>query len=228
MRAPTPARRACPRAAAATMRGLITPPRGVVEVTAETNRRGDERLRVHWAPLRGETEVVRGLRATTLARAFLDLAAVRYPIARPVHEATASGLASLADLRVHADAASGRRGVVALRRALGMPHTRSKLEDSFVLRVRERGLPEPSTNHKLFGFSVDAYFEEPGWVIELDHERTHGTAVAIAQDAERDAALAARGLPVRRVREWQWPALLDEIAAAYAHASPLSSSRRQR
>lgn len=192
--------------------GLLAP-RDVTEVTSPTQRRGDRRLRVHRAPTAGEITRVRGMRVTTLARTFLDLAAADWPIHRHVHDAAASGRTSLAALRAYAIAAEGRRGVMALRRALALPHTRSPGEARLLAAILAAGLPAPEMNAPIGRMTVDAYYERLGLVIELDHEETHGSAYAIARDARRDAALGRRGLEVRRVRERDVPALLAELRA---------------
>lgn len=192
--------------------GLLAP-REVTEVSAPVQRRGDDRLRVHHAPLNGETVQLRGLRVTTLPRTFLDLGACGYPIGAVLHEAVASGRTSLAALRAYADAAEGRRGVVALREALALPHLRSGGERRLRAAIRRRGLPLPDFNAIVGRMTVDALYPALGVVIELDHEETHGSAFAIARDARRDAELRRRGLEVRRVREPDVPALLAELAA---------------
>lgn len=182
--------------AAIAIRGLMVP-RGVTEVTAPTNRRGDATLRVH----RGAPEIrwLRGLPVTTVARTLVDLAATGWPIDRLTHELAAGGHASLDDLRAYASTSS-RRGVTALRRALALPHTRSAGERRLLDGLAERGLPAPDMNARIGRMTVDALYEELGLVIEVDHDQTHGTAYAIERDARRDAELERRGLKVRRVR----------------------------
>jgi very-short-patch-repair endonuclease len=168
---------------------------------------------MHRAPLRAETEFVKGLRVTALPRAFLDLAAAGWPVGRLVHEAAASGRTSLATLRGFADEAEGRRGVVALRDALALPHLRSGGERRLRAAIRACGLPLPEFNAPIGRMTVDALYDHLGLAVELDHEETHGSAFAIARDARRDAELRRRGLEVRRVREADVPALLAELTA---------------
>src|SRR3954452_3674196 len=76
-------------------------PRTTTEVTAPKQRRGDDTLDVHVGDP-GEISLVRGLPCTGLARTFTDMAARGWPIDRLVHEAAASGLTSLDDLRRYA------------------------------------------------------------------------------------------------------------------------------
>lgn len=185
--------------AAVAVRGLLAP-RGVTEVTAPGNRRGDAALRVHRGQLAGEdVTVLRGLPVTTVARTLVDLAAAGWPIGRLTHDLAAAGHASLDDLRAYAGA-SRRKGVAALRRALAMPHTRSAGERRLLRGLQQRGLPLPQMNAPISRMTVDAFFEELGLVVEVDHDQTHGTAYAIERDERRDAELRRRGLRVRRVR----------------------------
>lgn len=186
-------------------------PRHVTEVTAPTKRRGDETLRIHVGDP-GEILVVRGLSCTTIARALVDVAATAWPIDHLVHEAAASGLVSLDDLRTYADATK-RKGVQALRAALALPHTRSRGERRMRAYLERRGLPVPEMNVRLDGMTVDGYVEELGLVIELDHPETHGSAFAKRRDANRDARHRARGRDVIRLEEIDLAALADEIAA---------------
>ena len=186
-------------------------PRYVTEVTAPTKRRGDERLRIHLGDP-GEIVLVRGLRCTTIPRALVDVAATGWPIDRLAHEAAASGLASLDDLRTYANATT-RKGVQALRAALALPHTRSRGEERMLAYLERRGLPVPEMNVRLDGMTVDGYVEELGLVIELDHPETHGSAFARRRDANRDARHRAQGRDVIRLEENDLAALADEIAA---------------
>lgn len=179
------------------LHGLL-PPRTVTEVTTPTQRRGDETLRVHTAELAGETVSVRGLRATSLPRTFLDLATIRWPIDRVVHEAAAAGLCDLEALRRYALAANGRPGVPRLREALALPHLRSKRERKLLEALRREGLA-PEMNAPIGRMKVDALLGD--LVLELDHENTHGTAYARRRDARRDAELERRGFVVVRSTE---------------------------
>ena len=179
------------------LNGLL-PARTVTEVTAPTQRRGDGTLRAHHAELRGEVTRVRGLRATTLPRAFLDLAAARWPIDQAVHEAAASGLCSLAQLRRYVLAANGRPGAPRLRVALALPHLRSKRERTLLDALLGAGL-EPKMNAPIGRMHVDALLGD--LVLELDHENTHGSAFARRRDERRDAELRRRGFTVVRSTE---------------------------
>ena len=190
--------------------GLIKP-RHLTEITAPTQRRGDDALRIHTAELRGESEHVSGLHVTTLPRAFLDLAAAHWPIDRFVHEAAAAGLCSLETQRAFALAAMGRPGAPAYRRALALPHLRSKREAALHAALREAGIAH-EMNAPVGKMHVDALAGT--LALELDHENTHGAAWVIARDARRDAELERRGLQVVRSTE------IDVLVRAARAAGP--------
>jgi very-short-patch-repair endonuclease len=174
---------------------------------------------MHHASLRSdEVTRIRGLRATTIARALVDVAATGWPIDRLVHEAAASGLTSLVDLR-HYATTTGHRGVKALRAALAKPHTRARQEERLLKYLKARGLPAPEMNVRLDRMSVDGYYAELGLVIELDHPETHGSAFAQRRDAARDAHHRRRGREVLRLEEGDFAALADEIEVRLRRAA---------
>jgi len=185
-------------------------PRHVTEVTAPTKRRGDESLTIHLGDP-GAIVIVSSLRCTTIARALTDVAAQGWPIDRLTHEAAASGLTSLADLRAYAKAAQ-RKGVAKLREALALPHTRSGGEKRMRSYLERRGLPVPQMNTVIDGMLVDGYIPHLNLVIELDHPETHGSAYQQRIDASRDARHKARGREVARIEEGDLAALADAIA----------------
>jgi hypothetical protein len=164
--------------AAAAARRLMAP-RHVVEVTGPTQRRGDQRLRVHQAPLPdGEVVLHAGLRIVSVPRMLLDLASTGWPIGKLTHEAAASGLVSLDDLRASAANAASRPGVVALRAALDLPHTRSRGEIRLAAFLRRLAVGDFEMNARIGRLRVDALIPALGVAIELDPEQTHGTAWA--------------------------------------------------
>jgi very-short-patch-repair endonuclease len=178
--------------------------REVIEVTAPTQRRGDERLKVHTAK-RFDWVERRGIRVTTPAQTLLDLAAAKWPIDRLTHEMAASGVVSLDDLRTFARNRRGEPGATALARALDLPHTRSAWERRFLRWATNLdGVPAPVTNDRIGHLTVDCHWPDRDLVIELDTDQTHGTAWKRRDDAERDAWLEKNGKWVRRVREEEW------------------------
>jgi hypothetical protein len=176
------------------------PVRDVIEVTAPTHRRGDERLRVHQRK-RIEVTSHRGLRVTTPAQTLLDLASTGWPIDRMTHDMAAASLVSLDDLRTFARNRRGEPGATKLRAALRLPHTRSNWEREFLRWIGTvEDIPQPIFNDPIGQLTVDCHWPDHDLIIELDTEQTHGTAWAERDDAERDDYLERRGKEVVRVR----------------------------
>jgi very-short-patch-repair endonuclease len=205
------------------LRGLMAP-RYVTEVTAPTQRRGDEALRIHVARLGGgDTELVKGLRTTTVPRMLLELAATGWPIARLTHEAAASGLSSLAEIRAYADAHNHRRGATALRAAANRPHTRSRGEERLHAFLTRKGIPH-EMNHTIGAINVDAFIPDLNVAVELDHPETHGSAHAAATDAWRDAYVRARGIDPLRIDANDFAVLAAELRRRAGYSSGASSA----
>jgi hypothetical protein len=172
--------------------------REVIEVRAPAKRRGDDLLRVRQG--RGEITTHRGLRVTTVRQTLLDLASIRWPVDRLVHEAAAASLVGLDDLKAFALDNRGQRGAGRLLEAVGLPHTRSRWERRFLRWVHSvDGLPRPVSNDPIGVLTVDLHWPEHDLVVELDTEQTHGTPWARRRDARRDAYLRRRGKTVRRI-----------------------------
>jgi very-short-patch-repair endonuclease len=190
-------RAALSHTSAAALHGLIAV-RGVTEVTAPTQRRGDASLRVHRGA--GEVTRARGLRVTTVRQTLLDLGAIGWPVDRLVHEAAARSLVPLGELKAFALDRRGERGARALLAAVGLPHTRSGWERRFLRWVRTLdGVPAPRMNDAIGALTVDVHWPAHDLVVELDAEQTHGTPWARRRDARRDAYLRRRGKTVRRI-----------------------------
>ena len=152
-------------------------PREVVEVSAPRRRRGDERLRIHE---RRSIEITRrnGLPTTTPAQTLLDLAAAGWSIDRFTQEAAATGLIPLNDLRTFAAQRRGERGAGKAADAAGQPLVRSRTEYE---ALKKLGIPH--VNERVAGEEVDLAWGN--FVVELDHDQTHGDPVPPAR--ERDA-----------------------------------------
>jgi len=178
--------------------------REVIEVTAPTQRRGDQTLKVH-AAKRFDVVTKRGLVVTTPAQTLLDLASIGWPIDRMTHDLAAASIASLDALRAFARTRRGEPGARALAQALSLPHTRSKWERRFLRWVTGlEGIPIPEMNGPIGDLTVDCHWPEHNFVIELDTDQTHGTAWKQRDDAERDACLQQHGIKVQRVRQEDW------------------------
>jgi len=197
------------RTAAAGFYGQL-PVRGVIEIVAPKQRRGDKTLKIYTAK-RFEAIERRGIRVTTPAQTLLDLAATGWPIDRMTHDLAAGGHAPLDDLRTFARNRRGESGAKALMKALNLPHTRSAWERDFLRWVKKLDdVPAPISNDPIDHLTVDCHWPQYDLVIELDTEQTHGTAWKQRDDAERDLYLRAKGKTVRRVRHEDWdPAELE-------------------
>jgi hypothetical protein len=185
---------------AAGCHGLL-PVREVTEVTTPKQRRGDDLIRVHH---RAGVEVThrRGLPVTTVGQTLLDLAAIGWPIDRLTHEAAASSLVALDDLKTFALDKRRALGATRLKKALGLPHTRSRWErDFFSWLTSLEDIPPAIPNDPIGPLTVDLHWPEHDLVVELDTEQTHGTAWARVRDEERDRWLHGRGKNVLRVRQ---------------------------
>jgi very-short-patch-repair endonuclease len=102
---------------------------------------------------------------------------------------------------------SGRAGVARLDRVLGHPTVRlradSWLERQLLKLIEAAGLPLPRTQVVLERCDegvarVDALFDDAKLIIEVDGHHTHSTRRQRQADAQREAALLARGWRVVR------------------------------
>jgi very-short-patch-repair endonuclease len=146
-----------------------------------------------------DSVVVDGIRVTTPARTLLDLAAVlaTRQLKKALENARVRGLVDDDALRDVLARCPTHRGARRLGRALTGPRTKSALERRFVRLCREHGLPEPRVNTRFAGVEVDMLFD--GLAVELDGDQHAG---AWAEDAARDAAVAAAGVPTLRLTWW--------------------------
>ena len=74
----------------------------------------------------------------------------------------------------------------------------SKLEESFLKLLNERGLPLPQTNRLAGGRRVDCRWPEHRLTVELDGYRFHRSRYAWEQDRRREREAYARGDEFRR------------------------------
>jgi predicted transcriptional regulator of viral defense system len=144
-----------------------------------------------------------GIPVTTVARTLVDLTDVLTApqLANVIHEAAFRKRFNEASTRTAMARANGRVNLARLDKALelnarGSAGTKSELEDRFLARAREAGLPEPEINVKVDGIEVDFRFGQR--IVEIDgpgHERRRTRA----EDEERDAKLRAAGYDVVRI-----------------------------
>jgi very-short-patch-repair endonuclease len=162
-----------------------------------------------------EVTVIGGLRVTTAARTFVDLAAeFDEPNLIVVGDAILrKGLASLAGLEAAVREAAGRRGVARARRAVVRLDGRSLSAPESLLRVRieDAGLPRPSLNVNVYdscgGWIAcpDLLYEEAMIAIEYEGER-HLSERQFRLDLARDQLMTLAGFVVVRAGPRDLPA----------------------
>jgi very-short-patch-repair endonuclease len=104
---------------------------------------------------------------------------------------------------------------------MGSAGTRSAAEDAF-LRLE---LPEPLVNMHLLGREVDFHWPDRMVVVEVDG--IHGRPWSVADDAARDAMLAAAGYTVLRFRAAEVHQRQDLVTARTAAALASSPGLRR-
>ena len=189
--------------AAGHLLGLLKGPAPGPEVTAPTERRISG-VRVHRSRLmhRREATSWAGIPVTTVARTLVDLAAVlpADALARACHEAGIRHGTTPAAVEEVLDRWPRRPGAGKLRRVLhgDVQVTLSKLEASFLARLRDAGLERPETNRRAGGRRVDCRWPERRLTVELDGYRYHRSRHAWEQDRRREREAFARGDEFRR------------------------------
>lgn len=169
-----------------------------------------------------DVRIHHGLPVTSPGRTLLDLAGVaELPLVeRAVEEAITQRLVSEAELRARASAASGHRGaprITAILDAQREPGiTKSKAERRFRRLLRAAQLPDPLTNVRLHGYSVDCYWPDLGVVIEVQGYRFHSGRRAFERDTRKAARLTAAGLNVSYVTWLQMDAEPFAVVARVA------------
>ncbi len=191
----------CGRAAArlhCLFKGSAPPP----EVLTARDRRVNGVLthRGKWDPSDATTH--RGIPITTVPRTLVDLASVLSPpnLARAVHEATVLHQVEPSDIEEVLCRRHNWPGCRELRAVLGgeVPVSLSRLESTFLRRLRDAGLPEPRANERIGGRIVDCRWPEHRLTVELDSYRYHRTRHAWELDRRREREARARGDDFRR------------------------------
>jgi len=173
---------------------------------------------------RSEVRVLEGLLATSPLRTLLDLAAtIDLPtLERVVEEALVQKLVTERKLRQAIRGKAGRRGIPKLRAILEQHRepgiTRSEAERRMRRLIRAAQLPEPLTNARVHGFSVDFYWPDLGVVVEVQSHRFHLTKAALERDTRKAAKLTAAGLTISYVTYLQ---MRDEPFAVVARLAQL-------
>jgi Transcriptional regulator, AbiEi antitoxin/Protein of unknown function (DUF559) len=196
-------------ASAAALWKFLQPIEGPVHVSlpAVVNRMPRPGLRLHRSRTLARRDVTRthGIAVTTPARTIEDIRGEVTPhlFRRALRQA------ELAGHRVP------HLGVV--------KRTRSDLELLFLALCEAHGLPRPEVNVRVGPYLVDFLWPAERVAVETDSWEYHHGSVAFEEDHERDLALGARGLTVRRYTGDQLEAASDAVAADLRQALGLSS-----
>jgi hypothetical protein len=165
---------------------------------------------------RADTRIQLGIRATSPARTLLDRAPelADKQLRRAAAHARREGLMHPAGLLDLLERNPRHPGALALRATMtDQAPTRSEFEDAFLVFCAHHGLPTPLVNIMIAGHEVDAFFPEPGLIVQLDGWDFHRDRDAFEGDRDRDAdALAATGTPTLRVTWERMTASADEEA----------------
>jgi very-short-patch-repair endonuclease len=207
---------------AAALHGLRASGRDVVDITITRHGRSRRRgIDLHRSRTLESSAVVRiqGLLVTSVARTYVDCAAVLRPaaLAKMWREGIHRELLQVS--AIEAELQRGRAGTAAIRELLAdrevVPVLRSELEELAWRVIRSEQLACPQANVWLpaiaGGIEVDLIWPHERLVVELDGWRVHGTYRAFHADRTRDALLQLAGLRVVRLT---WRHLRHERAAS--------------
>jgi hypothetical protein len=184
-------------------------------------------LRIHRTPTLQTAEITahQGIRVTSPARTFLDLASSlpRRALERALDEAEIRELYDRRALEAVALAHAGEHGARALAEALAQDGdpvlTDSELEEIMLGLCDEQQLERPTPRAWVAGLRVDFLFAASRLVVETDGYRYHRTRRAFERDRERDAILARAGYRTLRFTHRQLtrePALVAETIRSSA------------
>ena len=162
-----------------------------------------------------ELALVDGLRATSVTRTLLDLAAVdpERDVRACVDQALSRKWTSLDRLERALARVPHQRGVRFLRRLVdeysgGEGPTESELEARVLELFEAAGLPRPHTQRRVMAGNrlrrLDFALPGTPLVIEADGYAHHSSPTAFEEDRARNNALTARGY---RVLHWTWAAV---------------------
>jgi hypothetical protein len=151
---------------------------------------------------RQDTTTCKRIPVTTVARTLVDLAAVlsSADLARACHEAGVRYRTTPARVEAVLSRRPNSPGAAKLRTVLrGEVHvTLSRLEQRFLSRLRNAGLPLPKTNRPAGGRRVDCRWPDHRLTVELDSYTFHHSRHAWEQDRRREREAYARGDQFRR------------------------------
>jgi hypothetical protein len=163
-----------------------------IEGVTTKRRKLDPRDRTTW----------KGIPVTTVPRTLVDLAEVLSfdALSRACHEAGVLHRTTPKQVKAVLAQRPNAPGAGKLREILEGKHhvTLSKLEQRFLQRLREAGLPLPVTNRPAGTKRVDCRWPEHHLTVELDSYTFHNSRYAWEQDRQRERAAHGRGDHHRR------------------------------
>ena len=167
------------------------------EVVTPTNRRVQGLAVSRCRHLAADATTRADIPVTTVPRTLVDLAAVLPldALARACHEAGVLHRTTPAQVEAVLARRPNSRGAANLRKILrgDEPVALSKLESSFMARLRKAGLPLPITNKPAGGRRVDCRRPEHRLTVELDSYRFHNSRHSWEGDYRREREARARG-----------------------------------
>jgi very-short-patch-repair endonuclease len=192
---------------AAAIWGLAPVLPAVVEVSVVGRRCGPRGgIRVHEIKKIDRREVGphEGLWVSSPARAVLEISttASAKELTRAIDQGLALGRFTPRELDQVLARNRPCRGSARLTAILGDPTatavSRSKREKALLRLIRDAGLPMPETNVPFGRFELDFYWRREGLVVEVDGETFHRGPGAVRRDREKDLAVKAANLEMRR------------------------------
>jgi predicted transcriptional regulator of viral defense system len=173
---------------------------------------------------RNEVTILEGLPITSPARTAFDLAKIAdlATAERAVEEALTQRMLTERQLRALAARAKGHRGAKLVTRILDAHTepgiTKSEAERRFLALLRAAQLPQPQTNVRFRGYSLDCYWPELGVVVEIQGYRFHSSRKKFERDTRKAATLTAAGLTVAYVT---WLQMDNEPLAVIARTAQM-------
>lgn len=219
---------------AAALWGLVPSGDGSVEITLPDPkaRRSRPGIKLHRSRslLTRDVRIQKGLPATSPARTLLDLGSclTTHELGRALDEAlVVLKIVSRSEIWDVLSRANGRRGAFALgtlmKQRTNTPITHSEAERRCLELIRGAGLPEPKTQVRIAGYTVDFLWPDHRVVFEIDGYSFHTSRFAFDRDRRKDAALKAAGYDPNRLSRDQVvfePYLaIAAISAALARAA---------
>lgn len=190
------------------LRGVLKGRVGKIHVVTTKRPADRPRIRIHSVQEVPPGRPYRGIPTVTVEEALIVTAATNIDdkrLRRAVRQAFVDKHVTVESMKRAVEDAKGRPGIGRLRTILNTQHSRSKseLEDAAIALLRRYGY-DPESNAEILGEEMDLVVD--GVIIELDSEEFHDNPVQADDDARRQDAAVAAGIPVQR---WTW----DDVTA---------------